>query len=136
MITNGYQSYTVFTYHCGSLQWSGNAVIGFKANKNFFKIHQLSGSNANSIACLKSPRSLWNNVVYQLCKYCAQTSENLFMVLAHYVALNELPFINLGGNKTYLPSNIEDSVSDMVTIQRGFPFGNSVHTTVYVRIKF
>ena len=56
------------------------------------------------------------------------------MVIAHYVALNELPFLNLGGNKTYLPSNIEDSVSDMVTIQSGFPFGNSVHNVVYVRI--
>ena len=68
VITNGYQSYTIFTYHCGSLEWSGNAVIGFRADKNLFQIHQLSGSDAKSIACQKSPRSLWNNVVYQLCK--------------------------------------------------------------------
>ena len=69
VITNGYQSYTIFTYHCGSLQWSGNAVIGFKATENLFQIHQLSGSDANLIACQKSPRSLWNNLIYSLCKY-------------------------------------------------------------------
>ena len=55
-------------------------------------------------------------------------------LLLHYVALKELPFLNLGENKTYLPSNTEDSVSDLVMIQRGFPFSNSVHNTVYVRI--
>lgn len=52
----------------------------------------------------------------------------------NYSALKELPFLNLGGNKINLPSRAHDSVSDMITIPRGFPFGNSVHNTVYVRI--
>ena len=68
VITNGYQSYTVFTYRCGSMQWSGNAVIGFKASSTLSEVHQLSGSSANSIACQNSPRNIWNNVIYQLRK--------------------------------------------------------------------
>ena len=50
------------------MQWSGDAVIGFKADYNLHEIHQLSGSNANSIACQHSPRAVWSNVVYQLRK--------------------------------------------------------------------
>ena len=69
LITNGFQSFTVFTYRCGSMQWSGNAVVGFKADDHLYEIHSLSGSSANSIACLNSPGSVWSNVIYQLCKW-------------------------------------------------------------------
>ena len=55
-------------------------------------------------------------------------------LLLYCAALKELPFLNLGENRTYLPSNSHDSVSGLVNIPRGFPFGNSVHNTVYVRI--
>lgn len=67
VITNGYQSFTIFTYRCGSLQWSGDAVIGFKVNDELYEIHELSGNNGSSIACQNSPRTIWSNVVYQLC---------------------------------------------------------------------
>ena len=40
----------------------------------------------------------------------------------------------MGENRTYLPSTTHDSVSDVITIPRGFPFDNSVHNVVYVRI--
>lgn len=56
------------------------------------------------------------------------------MVSILHVALKELSFLNLGGNKTYLPSRTHDSVSDLISIPRGFPFGNSIQNTAYVRI--
>lgn len=68
VVTNGFQSFTVFTYQCGGLQWSGNAMIGYRANSRKFKIHELSGGNASSIACQNSPSSVWSNVIYQLRK--------------------------------------------------------------------
>ena len=55
-------------YECGKLQWSGDGVIGFKANSTLSKIHRLSGSNASLVACENSPESVWSNLVYQLRK--------------------------------------------------------------------
>ena len=46
--------------------------------------------------------------------------------------LMELPFLYSDGNRTYLSTTTEDSVSDPVWIQGGFPFGNSNQTSVYV----
>ena len=66
VITNGYQSFSVFTYRCGNLQWSGGAVIGFKVSDKMHEIHELTGNNASVIACQNFPRSVWNNIVYQL----------------------------------------------------------------------
>ena len=68
VVTNGFQSFAVFTYRCGSMQWSGDAMVGFKAISRLSRIHQLSGANASSIACQNSPRNVWSNVVYQLRK--------------------------------------------------------------------
>lgn len=68
VITNGYQSFSVFIYRCGSMQWSGGAKIGFKANDDLYEIHNLSGGNANRIACQNLPQAVWSNVVYQLSK--------------------------------------------------------------------
>lgn len=66
-----WQSYAVFTYKCGLLEWSGDsafeAVIGYSALGQFFEDHPLSQmSNTNDIACLNSPQSEWSNVVYNL----------------------------------------------------------------------
>lgn len=67
LITDGSLSYTVFTYHCGSMMWSGSATIGFSADDAFFQSHPLSRTTtSNTIACLNSPDSGWNNLVYQL----------------------------------------------------------------------
>jgi len=67
LITDGSLSYTVFTYHCGSMMWSGSATIGFSADDGFFQSHPLSRTTtSNTIACLNSPDSVWNNLVYQL----------------------------------------------------------------------
>ena len=68
VVTNGFQSYALFIYECGKLQWSGNGAIGFKANSRLSRIHRLSGSNASFVACENSPGSVWSNLVYQLRK--------------------------------------------------------------------
>ena len=57
------------------------------------------------------------------------------LTLHYYLPdLMELPYnyVKLDGNRTYLSSEREDSVSGPIVIQRGFPFGNSKQTTVYV----
>ena len=70
--TNGQQSYTVFTYQCGELNWvpSNSATsIGFSASPTSFANHPLSHqSNVNDIACLNQQVSPWTNVVYQIGK--------------------------------------------------------------------
>lgn len=66
LVTDGFNSYTIFTYQCGLLQWSGGATIGFIADDSFFQNHPLSGSSAANIACVNIPATIWSNVVYQL----------------------------------------------------------------------
>ena len=67
VITSGVESYALFTYQCGSMEWSGGATIGFNTDDTFFMNHRLSGTaRANEIACLNSPTTIWSNVVYQL----------------------------------------------------------------------
>ena len=60
-------SYAIFTYKCGSLNWTHKAGIGFIASEEFFANHPLSRSNdVNDIACLNEPYSQWSNVIYKL----------------------------------------------------------------------
>ena len=70
VITNGYQSYTVFTYRCGLMGWAADAVIGFKAANNLYQNHNLSGNSARLIACQNSAVTSWYNVLYPLRKSC------------------------------------------------------------------
>ncbi len=56
----------------------------------------------------------------------------LDLIIINFPDLLELPFLYLDGNRTYLPSTTEDSVSDPVLVEGGFPFGNSNQTTVHV----
>ena len=69
IVTDGSaRSYAVFTYRCGSMQWSGEpATIGFNADGGLFENHPLSETlNSRDIACQRFPETVWNNVVYQL----------------------------------------------------------------------
>jgi len=69
LITDGLQSYAVFTYKCGLMQWSGGAGIGFNTDSRLYKNHYLSTAvNTNMIACQNSPTSNWANVIYTLRK--------------------------------------------------------------------
>ena len=69
VITDLEQSYAIFTYKCGELQWTGlddNPTIGFFSVANgMFENHPLSRqSTANQIAC--GPNLEYNNVLYPI----------------------------------------------------------------------
>lgn len=66
MITDGNNSFAVFTYRCDLLQWSRGAVIGYNAAGDFFANHDFSGGSAENIDCINLPASNYSNVVYQL----------------------------------------------------------------------
>ncbi len=66
VVTDGNQSYAVFIYKCGLLEWGKDAIIGFKADRTYFRNFVLSGVQANLTACLNAPDSLWKNLVYKL----------------------------------------------------------------------
>ena len=75
-ITDGSQSYAVYTYRCGHLQWSGGATIGYNGGPvgNFYANHPRSGSDASTIACLNAGITEWSNVVYNVsCEVCIAT---------------------------------------------------------------
>ena len=66
--TDGLDSYAIFTYKCGELNWSNYAtIIGFSITQDFYANHYLSITpNVNNISCLNSPTSEWSNVVYHI----------------------------------------------------------------------
>ena len=68
MVTDGNNSFTIFIYQCGDLQWSRNGTtIGFGAGSEFFSNHWLSGTpNVSSIACLNTPDSQFFTLLYKL----------------------------------------------------------------------
>ena len=67
-ITDGSQSYAVYTYRCGDLQWPGGATIGYNGGPvgGFYENHPLSGAAANSIACINTGVTEWSNVIYNV----------------------------------------------------------------------
>lgn len=70
VITNHEESYAIFTYNCGEVQWSAGlgrySTIGFySASDGIFENHPLTGQpNINMIACDPNPDI--NNVVYSI----------------------------------------------------------------------
>ena len=71
LITNGTKTYAVFTYKCRTLNWAGNAVIGFNAGGDYFENHPLAGLiTSNLVSCVHQfDNSEWNNVIYDLVPY-------------------------------------------------------------------
>lgn len=67
VITDGTDSFAVFTYQCGAMTWSGNATIGYNAGGSQFENHPLSGSsNTESIGCMNYNNTVWTNIVFKL----------------------------------------------------------------------
>ena len=62
-ITDGTNSYSVFTYNCELMEWDKNVTIGVNAGDDFYDNYDPSSSD---IACLNLPDSNWTNVVYLL----------------------------------------------------------------------
>jgi hypothetical protein len=81
VITDGRDSFAVFTYQCGAMTWSGNATIGFNAGGSQYENHPLSGSSiTRSIACMNYSSTVWINLLFKLtpnskqhCYYCLYT---------------------------------------------------------------
>ena len=65
LVTDGTDSYAVFTYRCGDLQW-GVAGIGFLGG-NFPQVHRIVNSEnaTQQVACANYPNE-WSNLVYHL----------------------------------------------------------------------
>ena len=69
MVTDGTNSFAIFIYRCGDLQWPGynEATIGFGAGSEFASNHWLSGTqNVTSIACLNTPDNQFFSLLYEL----------------------------------------------------------------------
>ena len=67
LITDGTDSYAVFIYECGGMEWGGG-VIGWQASPSHYASHSRSADSQNSnIGCLYS--SSYSAVVYKLSKY-------------------------------------------------------------------
>ena len=86
--TDGDQSYAVFTYQCGELNWIRglSASIGFSAGPSLFANHPLSRQpNVNDIACVNQTCPPWTNVVYRISSdlSCKFKSMNSILVLAN-----------------------------------------------------
>ena len=71
--TDGFQSFAVFTYQCGGLNWirgTAGASIGFSAKSGSgyaFANHPFSRKpNVNDIACYNQTCPPWSNVVYKI----------------------------------------------------------------------
>ena len=67
LISDGIEnSFAIFTFKCGTLNWSGRTTIGFNAGGEYYANHPLSLKLfANAVACLNND-SLWTNIIYDL----------------------------------------------------------------------
>ena len=61
LISDGTYSYTIFTYKCGLMDWDNGATIGFNAGDDPYAN---ADPSSKEIACVNSPDSDWNNVIY------------------------------------------------------------------------
>ena len=70
VITDGTNSFTVFTYHCGDMNWASYPTIGFNAAGSLFATHAYTGSTntgAEEMGCfVGSIPSQWYNIVYRI----------------------------------------------------------------------
>lgn len=63
LITDGVDSFTIFTYNCGFIEWGNGATIGFNAAGQVYDNQELSGME---LACINGNASEWSNIVYKL----------------------------------------------------------------------
>ena len=86
MVTDGTDSFTIFLYQCGDLEWSGGATIGFGASSELFSNHRLSRSpSITSIGCLNAPDNQFFTVLYGLTNFV----EGEYLFKAYFLAVNK-----------------------------------------------
>ena len=67
LATDGTNSFALFIYKCGDLQWSGGATIGYGGSNEAFFNNRLSGTTrATEIACLNNPDNQFTTLVFEL----------------------------------------------------------------------
>ena len=65
LITDGVDSFTVFTYNCGLIEWDngGSNTVGFNAAGQVYDNEDPSGID---LACINGNESDWSSVFYKL----------------------------------------------------------------------
>lgn len=109
VITNLEQSYAIFTYNCGQLEWSGLdvfATIGYNSpSDGSFANHRFTGlQDTTEIAC--NPNPVINNVIYQISNIESAAADQRRMCLEWYLSdfdKYEQSDINLLDQFTALP---------------------------------
>ena len=70
LVTDGTNSFAIFIYRCGDLEWGSGATIGFGAGFELFLNHRLSISgDATSIACINTPDNQFFTVLYNISNF-------------------------------------------------------------------
>ena len=65
LATDGSNSFALFIYKCGDLDWNGRATVGYGASTEMFSNHRLSRmGNAILISCLNAPENPYSTVTY------------------------------------------------------------------------
>ena len=73
IITDGGNTYTVFTYNCDMMQWTGywrHAVVGYNARGTTYRNHPAAGFDivGTAVACPNTllHKTPWHNLVYKI----------------------------------------------------------------------
>ena len=86
MVTDGTNSYAIFIYRCGDLEWSGGATIGYGASLEMFSNHRFSGTFfVTATACLSNPDNQFFTVLYEITN--STEGKNTFIVVSVYATL-------------------------------------------------
>ena len=90
-MTDGTNSFAIFIYRCGDLQWDvgfgRGATIGFGAGSELFSNHRLTlTQDATSIACLNAPDDQFFTVLYDISNLIEGRGEAIFC--CHHVCLS------------------------------------------------
>ena len=82
LITDNYDTYAVFIYECGGMEWSG-ATIGWSQSSSVYRTHPLSGSsNSDEIGCRYSFIS--SAVIFRL-EYDCEFSLHMYISIYMYI---------------------------------------------------
>ncbi|CAI8033001.1 Low-density lipoprotein receptor-related protein 6, partial [Geodia barretti] len=126
------QTYAVFTYKCGDLNWARTPTIGFNAASLFYENYELSGSpNAESMDCTNGPGSEYFNLMYNITAGDfippppLPTSEPPQASYLEWV--EETGVVNAGQIEA-----CDDCSSEEIPLPNPFPFGNYYHNSVYM----
>lgn len=65
-VTDGRQSYAVFSYKCGAINWGNTFTIGFKASNIFYENFDLGEIDVTDLGCTEDSEEEYVTYVYDL----------------------------------------------------------------------